>query len=37
MGTVYYRKGWYDEAMRAYTQACQMDPLTWSTARRSTI
>ena len=26
MGTVYYRKGWYDEAMRAYTQACQMDP-----------
>jgi len=26
MGTVYYRKGWYDEAGRAYTQACQMDP-----------
>ncbi|MDO4269611.1 MAG: DnaJ domain-containing protein [Eubacteriales bacterium] len=26
MGTVYYRKGWYDEASRAYTQACQMDP-----------
>lgn len=26
MGTVYYRKGWYDEAARAYTQACQMDP-----------
>ncbi len=26
MGTVFYRKGWYDEAMRAYTQACQMDP-----------
>ena len=25
-GTVYYRKGWYDEAARAYTQACQMDP-----------
>lgn len=27
MGTVYHRKGWYDEAGRAYTQACQMDPL----------
>lgn len=26
MGTVYYRKGWYDEAQRAYTQACSMDP-----------
>ena len=26
MGSVYYRKGWYDEALRAYTQACQMDP-----------
>ena len=26
MGTAYYRKGWYDEAARAYTQACQMDP-----------
>ena len=26
MGTVYYRKGWYDEAARSYTQACQMDP-----------
>lgn len=26
MGMVYYRKGWYDEAGRAYTQACQMDP-----------
>lgn len=25
-GTAYYRKGWYDEAARAYTQACQMDP-----------
>ena len=25
-GTVYYRKGWYDEALRAYTQACQLDP-----------
>lgn len=24
-GTVYYRKGWYDEALRAYTQACQLD------------
>ncbi len=26
MGTVFYRKGWYDEALREYTQACQMDP-----------
>ncbi|MGE4549648.1 MAG: DnaJ domain-containing protein [Intestinibacillus sp.] len=26
MGSVYYRKGWFDEANRAYTQACQMDP-----------
>ncbi len=26
MGTVYYRKGWYDDAGRAYTQACSMDP-----------
>lgn len=26
IGTVYYRKGWYDEAARSYTQACQMDP-----------
>lgn len=25
-GSVYYRKGWFDEASRAYTQACQMDP-----------
>ena len=25
-GTIYARKGWYDEAARAYTQACQMDP-----------
>lgn len=26
MGSVYYRKGWFDEANRAYSQACQMDP-----------
>lgn len=26
MGTVYYRKGWYDEASRCYQQACSMDP-----------
>jgi hypothetical protein len=26
MGTVYYRKGWYDEARRFYSQACQMSP-----------
>lgn len=26
MGQVYYRKGWYDEAGRAFTQACEMDP-----------
>ncbi len=26
MGTVFYRKGWYDEALREYNQACQMDP-----------
>lgn len=26
MGMVYYRKGWYDEAGRSFTQACQMDP-----------
>lgn len=26
MGTVYYRKGWYDEASRCYQQACNMDP-----------
>lgn len=26
MGTVYYRKGWYDEASRCYQQACAMDP-----------
>ncbi len=26
MGTVYFRKGWYDEAQRCYTQACAMDP-----------
>lgn len=26
MGTVYYRKGWYDEARRCYTQACSMAP-----------
>ena len=25
-GTVHDRKGWYDEAARAYTRACQMDP-----------
>ncbi len=25
MGTVYFRKGWYDEAQRCYTQACAMD------------
>ena len=25
MGSVYYRKGWFDEAGRAYEQACQMD------------
>lgn len=26
MGTVNFRKGWYDEAQRCYTQACAMDP-----------
>lgn len=26
MGTIYFRKGWYDEAQRCYTQACSMDP-----------
>lgn len=26
MGSVYYRKGWFDEASRAYTQACNLDP-----------
>lgn len=26
MGTVYFRKGWYDEAQRCYTQACSMEP-----------
>lgn len=26
MGTVYFRKGWYDEARSAYTQACNLDP-----------
>lgn len=26
MGSVYYRKGWFDEAGRAYTQACNLDP-----------
>lgn len=26
MGTVFYRKGWYDEAGREYAIACQMDP-----------
>ena len=25
-GWVTARKGWYDEAARSYTQACQMDP-----------
>lgn len=26
MGTIYFRKGWYDEAQRCYVQACSMDP-----------
>ncbi len=26
MGTVYYKKGWYDEASNCYQQACAMDP-----------
>lgn len=26
MGTVYYKKGWYDEASRCYQQACAMEP-----------
>jgi len=26
MGTVYYRKGWYDEAGREFNHACQLDP-----------
>ena len=26
MGTVYFRKGWYDEARSSYMQACSMDP-----------
>ncbi len=25
-GTVYFRKGWYDEARSSYMQACNMDP-----------
>lgn len=25
-GSVYYKKGWFDEASRAYQQACSMDP-----------
>ncbi|MFR0923399.1 MAG: J domain-containing protein [Butyricicoccaceae bacterium] len=36
-GTVYYRKGWYDEAARAYTQACQMDRATRSISTRCRI
>lgn len=26
MGTVYFRKGWYDEARSAYMKACALDP-----------
>lgn len=26
MGSVYYKKGWFDEAARSFTQACNMDP-----------
>lgn len=26
MGSVHYRKGWFDEAERAFVQACTMDP-----------
>lgn len=26
MGTVYFRKGWYDEARSSFMQACSMDP-----------
>lgn len=26
MGSIYYRKGWFDEAERSYTQACTMEP-----------
>ena len=25
-GTIYARKGWYDEAQRAYIRACELDP-----------
>ena len=25
-GTIYARKGWYDEAQRAYIKACELDP-----------
>lgn len=26
MGTIYFRKGWYDEARSSFVQACNMDP-----------
>lgn len=26
MGTIYHRKGWFDEASRYYERACQMNP-----------
>lgn len=26
MGSVFYKKGWFDEAARSFTQACNMDP-----------
>ena len=26
MGSVYYRKGWLDEALKEYEMACAMDP-----------
>lgn len=26
MGSVYYKKGWFDEAGRSFAQACNMDP-----------
>jgi len=26
MGSVYYRRGWYDEAMRMFERACAMNP-----------
>ena len=34
MGSIAYRKGWMDDARQNFWTACNMDPATWSTARR---